>query len=130
MTFQRGGYGCAGVAGVLGAFGIHLPKHHDFPHPIRDAIHDHFAGGGGVGGLDGGRPTPGTGFLSLDDGQPLNLVFGDPVAAETHHYSLAAIPVGGGVTMSIVALLVVIALTMVMASMTVRSVAVRTAMRT
>jgi hypothetical protein len=30
-------------------------------------------------------------------GQPLHLMFGDPVAAEAHHYSLAAIPVGGGV---------------------------------
>lgn len=30
-------------------------------------------------------------------GQPLHLIFGDPVAAEAHHYSLAAIPVGGGV---------------------------------
>ena len=28
MTFQHGGHACAGgIAGVLGAFGIHLPEH-------------------------------------------------------------------------------------------------------
>ena len=41
-------------------------------------------------------------------GQPLNLIFGDPMAAEAHHYSLAAIPVGGGITMSIVAMITVL----------------------
>ena len=56
-------------------------------------------------------------------GQPLNLIFGDPVAAEAHQYSLAAIPVGGGVTMSIVALIMVIVLTLIMASMVFKGVA-------
>ena len=58
-------------------------------------------------------------------GQPLNLIFGDPVAAEAHQYSLAAIPVGGGVTMSIVALIAVIVLTLIMASMVFKGVATR-----
>ena len=60
-------------------------------------------------------------------GQPLNLIFGDPVAAEAHQFSLAAIPVGGGVTMSIVALITVLCMALIMASMMVRTVAVRTA---
>ena len=132
MTFQHGGHGCLGVGGILGAFGIHLPEHHlpnlpkpgSFPHPIRDAIHN--ALGGGSGGMSGGHPDPGESAWFMGGDQPMNLIFGDPVAAEAHHYSLAAIPVGGGVTMSIVALIMVIALTLIVASMMVKTVAVRT----
>jgi hypothetical protein len=134
MTFQHGGHGCLGIGGILGAFGIHLPEHHlpnlphpgSFPHPVRDAIHN--AIGGGSGGFSGGHPDPGESAWMMG-GQPLNLIFGDPVAAEAHHFSLAAIPVGGGVTMSIVALVMVIALTLIMASMMVKAVAVRMAAR-
>ena len=148
MAFQHGGHGCLGVGGILGAFGIHLPdknelqerinehhdrvvehvqQHHDSAHDrisdIRESVQNHFGGGGGA--MDAGGPDPSESAWMMG-GQPLNLIFGDPVAAEAHHYSLAAIPVGGGVTMSIVALVMVIALTLIMASMLVRTVVVKT----
>lgn len=140
MTFQHGGHGCAGIAGVLGAFGVHLPdKPHNLPHlsppphhdfggqfgqHVRDSI-SHFSGGGG--GMTGGKPDPGE-SVGMFGGQPLDLVFGNPApAAGEHAFSLAAIPVGGGVTMSIVALIAVACMVLIMASMTVRTVAVRTA---
>ena len=151
MTFQHGGHACAGgIAGVLGAFGIHLPEHdgstlqdrinehhervtqhvndardhvNNTINDVRDTIHNTL--GGGSGGFSGGHPDPGESAWMMG-GQPLNLIFGDPMAAEAHHYSLAAIPVGGGITMSIVALITVIALTLIMVSMLVKAVAVRT----
>ena len=58
-------------------------------------------------------------------GHPLNLIFGDPVAAEAHQFSLAAIPVGGGVTMSIVALIMALAMIVVIVSMVARVVMTR-----
>jgi hypothetical protein len=149
MTFQHGGHGCLGVGGILGAFGIHLPKHdgptlqerindhhervtqhvqdhhnnvRDRINDVRDSIHNSLSGGGG--GLGPGGPDPGESAWMMG-GHPLNLLFGDPTAAVTHHYSLAAIPVGGGVTMSIVALIAVIVLTLIMASMVFKGVATR-----
>ena len=118
MTFQHSGHGCLGAGGTLGAIGIHLPdpkslqdtinehhervtrsvqehvnEHHDrvtqvqqgvrdHINDVRDAVQNHIGGGGGGGGE------------SVGGGAPLHLIFGDPVAAEAHHYSLAAIPVG------------------------------------
>jgi hypothetical protein len=58
-------------------------------------------------------------------GPPLDLVFGNPALVDYPGISLAAIPVGGGVTMSIVALIAVIAMILIVASMVVRTVAVR-----
>jgi hypothetical protein len=151
MAFQHGGHACAGgIAGVLGAFGINLPEHHgstlqervnnhhervtqhvqehrdnvrEHVDNFRDNVQNHFGGGGGMS--PGGAPDPGESAWMMGN-QPLNLIFGDPVAAEAHQYSLAAIPVGGGVTMSIVALIMVIALTLIMASMLIRTVVVKT----
>ena len=40
MTFQHGGHACAGgIAGVLGAFGIHLPEHDGST--LQDRINEH-----------------------------------------------------------------------------------------
>ena len=147
MTFQHGGHGCAGVAGVLGAFGIHLPDKHEVQDRInehhervtqhvqehRDAVHDrlndvrdsvqsHF---GGSGGSVRDSITHHTGEVLGLPGDPLQLVFGNPALASSEHFSLAAIPVGGGVTMSIVALLAVICMVLIMASMLVKTVVVR-----
>ena len=99
---SHGGAGAAGGGG-LGAAGVNAPDHSS----TRDA----------VGNRSGGE--------SFGDGSPLNLIFGDPVAAEAHHFSLAAIPVGGGVTMSIVALIGTIVVLLVIVSMTTRMVVAR-----
>jgi len=143
MTFQHSGHGCAGAAGGgLGAVGIHLPdpksvqehisehhervtssvqdhvgEHHERVTQVQQGVQDHLDNAHEGLGHSGGEAV---------SGAPLHLIFGDPVAAESHHYSLAAIPVGGGVTMSIVALIMVIALTLIVASMMVKTVAVRT----
>ena len=140
MTFQHSGHGCAGAAGggVLGAIGIHLPD----PKSVQDTINEHHdrvvkhvqEHAGAVHDriqqhVDDAReaiqnhlhPSGGEGL----SGAPLHLIFGDPVAAEAHHYSLAAIPVGGGVTMTIVALIAVICMVAVTASMAIKVVAVR-----
>lgn len=54
--------------------------------------------------------------LSLMPDHPLGLIFGDPEAAAEHHYSLADIPIGGGWTVSIVAVLMALCLLIVLAS--------------
>lgn len=157
MTFQHGGHGCAGVAGVLGGFGIHLPdkdhddsEHrntiHDRINDVRDRVHDHIGGGSGSGDRVGdvrervqdhfGGGSSGSGSVrdtvtqhagdSLGLPQdPLNLIFGDPTLAAGDQFSLAAIPVGGGVTMSIVALLAVVCMVVILASMLAKTVMVR-----
>jgi hypothetical protein len=143
MTFQHTGHGCLGVGGILGAFGIHLPEHHstlqerinehhervtehvnearDHVNNTINGVHDAVRGalGGGGGGFSGGHPDPGESAWMMG-GHPLNLIFGDPVAAEAHQFSLAAIPVGGGVTMSIVALILALAMIVVIVSMVAR----------
>jgi hypothetical protein len=131
MTFQHTGHGCLGVGGILGAFGVHLPDppHFNLPHPnlphFDPPTHHDFGGhdGGGLGGL-----THHAGESLGLPADPLQLVFGNPALASSEHaFSLAAIPVGGGITMSIVALIAVLCMVLIMASMMVRTVAVRTA---
>jgi len=118
MTFQHGGHGCIGVGSVLGGFGIHSPD----PKPQPGGDH-HFGGGfgGGPKGPKGGMSES----MGLFPDQPMGLIFGDPEAAAAHHYSLAAIPIGGGWTLSIVALLMALCLLAVLASASYRTVAVR-----
>ena len=118
MTFQHGGHGCIGVGSVLGGFGIHGPG----PKPQPGGDH-HFGGGfgGGPKGPKGGMSES----MGLFPDQPMGLIFGDPEAAAAHHYSLAAIPIGGGWTLSIVALLMALCLLAVLASASYRTVAVR-----
>ena len=118
MTFQHGGHGCIGVGSVLGEFGIHSPD----PKPQPGGDH-HFGGGfgGGPKGPKGGMSES----MGLFPDQPMGLIFGDPEAAAAHHYSLAAIPIGGGWTLSIVALLMALCLLAVLASASYRTVAVQ-----
>lgn len=61
---------------------------------------------------------------------PLGLIFGDPEAAAEHHYSLAAIPIGGGWTVSIVAILLALCFLTVLFSAIYKVVAVKLASRT
>ena len=133
MSIHTGhGLGCAGAAGAggvgLGGLQDRINEHHDkvvkhvqeHAGAVHDRIQQH---------VDDAReaiqnhlhPSGGEGL----SGAPLHLIFGDPVAAEAHHYSLAAIPVGGGVTMTIVALIAVICMVAVTASMAIKVVAVR-----
>jgi hypothetical protein len=149
MSVQHAGHGCLGVGGILGAFGIHLPdknelqerinehhdrvvehvqEHRDSAHDrisdIRESVQNHFGGGGGLS--HGGHSDPGE-SVGMFGGPPMDLVFGNPALVDNPGISLAAIPVGGGITMSIVALITVVSMLVIMASMTVRMVAVRTA---
>ena len=115
---KHSSHGATGAAsGGLGAVGVNTPDHSS----VRDAVGNH---GGGGGGLSGGRPDPGESVGMFGD-QPLDLVFGNPAPVADHGFSLAAIPVGGGVTMSIVALIGTIVVALVILSMATRMVVAR-----
>jgi hypothetical protein len=140
MTFQHTGHGCLGVGGILGGVGIHLPEHkgptlqerinehhervtqhvneardhvNNHINDVREHIENHFGGGGGGGGE------------SVGGGAPLDLIFGNPAQADGPGLSLAAIPVGGGVTVSIVAMIAILCMALIMISTLSKTVAVR-----
>ncbi len=131
MTFQHGGLGCAGGAGILGAIGIHFPdKHrddfHDRLNDAHDSVRGHFGAGfgGGGGSVHDSITNHSPKGLGLSN-EPLQLIFGNPALANSEHFSLAAIPVGAGVSMSIVALVAVICLALILATGMARAVLMR-----
>lgn len=128
MTFQNGGHGCLGVGGILGAFGIHGPEDHGPVHGGKPgggfSLGHHFGLGGGGGG-GGGLHVHKSEGIPLYGDHPLGLIFGDPEAAANHHYSLAAIPIGGGWTVSIIAVLMALCILAVALSAIYCTVAIR-----
>jgi hypothetical protein len=149
MTFNHGGHiggiGCAGAAGGAGLGGLQdrINEHHDrvvagvrehtgqahdrvqehvgqvrehvqeHVDRVRDAVQNH-VGGGGAG-------------ESLGGGQPLHLIFPDwvPPVVQDQVFSLQAIGLPGGVTMSLVALVAISCLAIILASALVKTVVVR-----
>lgn len=123
-----------GLGGILGAFGIHGPDHDGgahggLPHGGLPHLHLPHFGGGGMGGGDPRHGDAPTGLMFGMDDKPMGLILGDPEAAAAHHYSLAAIPIGGGWTVSIVAVLMALCLLAIMVSATYRMVAVHRAQK-
>ena len=111
-SHTAGNYLGGGIAGALGIGGIHHvdPPHGGFGHDLGSHGIEHHAGKGF------GLPA-----------DPMHFIFPDPVPAGSPHnlFTLQAVPLPGGLTMSLVALVAISCLVIVLASTLVKTVVVR-----